>query len=250
MAQQATSTQAIRAHGLDPQKLVDKITRSKVYASEFWLSRCFALDVAGVVEVAAKDVHAIGALYGGSLNRAHPFLCLLVKLLQLGPAFEVAAELVQQHSLKYLRALGAAYIRMTAGSAQVYSQLEPLYADFRKLRVLQTDGSFTLIHMDEFVDELLHDGQGPNQHILGIPFVKLQKRSVLEQTGQLEPYISVVRDELEREIALGTGPPLKRPRIGSLLTPKEDEQGVQVPYPTDIDGWNALRAILGLRPLE
>jgi pre-mRNA-splicing factor 38A len=37
----------------------------------------------------------------------------------------------------------------------VYTYLEPLYNDFRRVRVAQADGSFALSHVDEVVDDML-----------------------------------------------------------------------------------------------
>jgi hypothetical protein len=46
--------------------------------------------------------------------------------------------------------------------------------------------------MDEFVDALLHEDE-----VLGIPLPRLVARRVLEETGQLEPWVSVLQDEFE-----------------------------------------------------
>lgn len=42
---------------------------------------------------------------------------------------------------RYIRALGAMYIRLTFTSIEVYKYLEPLYNDYRKLRIMNNDGS-------------------------------------------------------------------------------------------------------------
>jgi pre-mRNA-splicing factor 38A len=38
-------------------------------------------------------------------------------------------------SIRYLRALGAFYLRLTGKSKEIYQYLEPLLNDYRKLRV-------------------------------------------------------------------------------------------------------------------
>ncbi len=37
----------------------------------------------------------------------------------------------------------------------MYQYLEPLYNDYRKMRLRQADGAYVLTHMDELVDEML-----------------------------------------------------------------------------------------------
>ena len=41
---------------------------------------------------------------------------------------------------RYLRALGAFYLRMTASSLEIWKKLEPLYNDYRKLRMIDRAG--------------------------------------------------------------------------------------------------------------
>ncbi|ERM96747.1 hypothetical protein AMTR_s02269p00004750, partial [Amborella trichopoda] len=55
----------------------------------------------------------------------------------------------------YVRILGAFYLRLVGKPTDVYQYLEPLYNDYRKLRRKSADGSFVLIRVDEFIDELL-----------------------------------------------------------------------------------------------
>jgi hypothetical protein len=42
---------------------------------------------------------------------------------------------------RYVRVLGAFYLRLTGTDIDVYRYLEPLYNDYRKLRQKLTDGS-------------------------------------------------------------------------------------------------------------
>lgn len=51
---------------------------------------------------------------------------------------------------------GAFYLRLVGRPVEVYKYLEPLYNDYRKIRLRHADGSFGLSHMDEVVDELLN----------------------------------------------------------------------------------------------
>ena len=45
-------------------------------------------------------------------------------------------------------------MRMVGRPSDVYRYLEPLYADYSKLRYRRFDG-WSIVHLDEFVDELL-----------------------------------------------------------------------------------------------
>jgi pre-mRNA-splicing factor 38A len=113
---------------------------------------------------------------------------------------------------RYVRALGAFYMRLVGTSMEIYKYLEPLYNDSRKMKRLSRDesktfflfaiGVFTsslvveyeLLHMDEFIDELLRE-----ERVLDIQLPRLQKRSVLEENDQLEPRKSVLEDDIENE---------------------------------------------------
>jgi len=58
---------------------------------------------------------------------------------------------------KYVTALAMFYWRLVADAKNVYTVLEEFISDFRKIRYRNEDGTFKLIHMDEFVDSLLRD---------------------------------------------------------------------------------------------
>ena len=96
----------------------------------------------------------IGGVYGGN-TKPTPFLCLLLKMLQIQPEKETVVEFIKNEEFKYVRALGALYMRLTGTSVDCYKYLEPLFNDNRKLRRQSNEGKFELIHMDEFIDELL-----------------------------------------------------------------------------------------------
>lgn len=50
-------------------------------------------------------------------------------------------------SLRYVRALGAMYMRLTGTAMDCYKYLEPLYYDYRKLRRMNRDGSKAFIFL-------------------------------------------------------------------------------------------------------
>lgn len=47
-------------------------------------------------------------------------------------------------------------MRLVGRPIEVYNYLEPLYNDYRKLRLLSQDGSYSLSYLDEVVDQMLH----------------------------------------------------------------------------------------------
>ena len=57
---------------------------------------------------------------------------------------------------------------------EVYQYLEPLYNDYRKLRLRQTEGGFVLSHMDEVVDSLLRD-----EYLFDIALPRIPNRCAL-----------------------------------------------------------------------
>lgn len=90
-------------------------------------------------------------------------------------------EYINQEEYKYLTALGCFYIRLVASSEDVFKILEPLYADYRKLRFRNIDGSFVITHMDEFVDSLI------NQEVyLDTLLPHISKRYILEENNILK----------------------------------------------------------------
>jgi len=81
----------------------------------------------------AAELDHIGGAVGQNLKPT-PFMCLTLKLLQIQPDKEIIIEYIKQEDYKYLRALGAFYLRLTGSAMDIYNYLEPLYNDYRKLR--------------------------------------------------------------------------------------------------------------------
>ena len=81
------------------------------------------------------------------------------------------------------------YYRLTASNAiNIYKILEPLYADYRRMVIRKNEAStgatsFKVMHMDEFIDKLLK-----SDRFCDISLPRMNKRCVLEENGDLEPY--------------------------------------------------------------
>ncbi|CAK9780797.1 PRP38-domain-containing protein [Cutaneotrichosporon oleaginosum] len=185
----ATAGRTQTVHGGDPQNLVEKVIRARIYDSTYWKEHCYTLNAETLIDKAIA-LHAIGGVY--ERQTPTPFMCLLLRLLQLQPENEILFEYLLAEEFKYLRALAVMYIRLTFRSMEVYEILEPLMKDYRKLRYRQV-GGYTLTTFDEFIDELL-----TQDRVCDIILPRLTQRAVLEETEGLAPRKSLLEDEEER----------------------------------------------------
>lgn len=126
-----------------------------------------------------------GGVFGGNVKPT-PFLCLILKMLQIQPEKDIIVEFIKNEEFKYVRALGALYMRLTGTSLDVYKYLEPLFNDNRKLRHQNKQGQFELIHMDEFIDNLLRE-----ERSCDVILPRIQKRHVLEENNELGTQLSL-----------------------------------------------------------
>ena len=150
-----TVKDAVAIRGLNPQFLIDKIIRTRIYDSIYWKEECFALTAERVVDK-AMALKYFGGIYGGNIKPT-PFLCLVLKLLQIQPEKEIILEFIRNEEFKYVRALGAFYWRLVATSKEIFEELEPLYKDYRKILFQDKMGRFEVFHIDEYVDRVLRE---------------------------------------------------------------------------------------------
>lgn len=143
----------------------------------------------------AMEIRFVGGVFGGNI-RPTPFLCLTLKMLQIQPEKDIVVEFIKNEEFKYVRALGAFYLRLTGTSMDCYKYLEPLYNDNRKLRQQNRAGQFEIIHMDEYIDELLR-----SDRVCDIILPRVQKRLILEENNELEPKVSALDDDLDEDMA-------------------------------------------------
>lgn len=93
-----------------------------------------------------------------------------------------------------MRCLGAFYLRLTGKHKDIYEYLEPLYADYRRLRRRTREGKLVYTHVDVFIDELLHA-----ERVCDVILPHLLPRRALEEDGRLEPRVSILEEELQSE---------------------------------------------------
>ncbi|KAH8741886.1 PRP38 pre-mRNA splicing factor family member [Cryptosporidium ryanae] len=239
---------------------VSSIIRDKVFSSFYWKSECFGLDSVTIMEKAVL-LDYMGTTYGGE-RKATPFLCLVVKLLQIKPSIEILKEYINNPKFKYLTALGILYLRLTSTSINVYKLAEHLYQDFRKLRIRNLDGSFGVIYLDEFVEICLCERKFLD---LDLPFI--HRRSVLVEKGlltfprnsKLEYHPSGNSDDSgddkgKRSSSRPSSPNSfkSEPLVNDII---EELNGIPIyvhgkDVNLSVEQWNIYRKRLGLKPLK
>lgn len=230
---------AKQVHGKDPQLLIEKIIRERIFEARYWKENCFGLEVEKLLELGASLDH-VGGVFAN--QKPTPFLCLALRMLQIQPAEDVVMEFVEQEDFKYLRVLGLLYIRLVLSPAsKVYLALEPFLKDRRKIRLRQRNGTYSLTHVDEIVDTMLREDR-----VFDIILPRIPTRMVLEETEDLEmrePLLSdfeddilgLEQDEQERPVSKGF---------------VQDNEAGGSKDDLSIEATNALRAQLGLKPLS
>ncbi|KAL4163008.1 hypothetical protein KRP22_015123 [Phytophthora ramorum] len=128
----ATDPGALSVHGVNPQTLVEKIMRNRIYASIYWKSS------------------ALGSRPRRSWTRPWSSRISAARL----PEIEVVKQFVENEDYKYVTVLGAVYLRLVGKPADVYTLLEPLLSDYRKIRKRNVIG-WEITHVDEIADALL-----------------------------------------------------------------------------------------------
>ncbi|CAN8073258.1 unnamed protein product [Agarophyton chilense] len=187
----STDEAALHKLGYDPQHHIPPITRTSIHLSPYWNRHLFGVSVADLVPQAVSLSH-LSATHG-PMHTPSPFLCMLLKLLQLAPTTQEIAVYLHQTHFKYPRVLAAFYVRLMETPPVVYRLLEPLLSDFRKLVVrasdvnalvsnLSSSHTYVIVHVDEIIDALLTQRQ-----LFGIPLPRLPPRPLLVDTAQLSP---------------------------------------------------------------
>ncbi|EER05358.1 conserved hypothetical protein [Perkinsus marinus ATCC 50983] len=266
------------AHGGNPQFLISQIVRDRVYSLRYWKEECFGLNAETILDKAA-ELKYVGTVYG-SLQRPSPFLCLLVKLLQIGPEKEIIKSFIDLSAgddageLRYLRALACTYLRYIGRPDEIYNWLEPVLWDYRQIVVRKLDGSFEISNLDTWVNTLLTEDE-----IITLGLPKLPQRHILEEREALKPFnwppevVEGLKEEPSDEpieVAEGNtveaeGSEGRKEDSRSRSKPSDEEhkhhrhhhhhrekkkKGKETEEQQEIDEANALRAKLGLKPLR
>jgi pre-mRNA-splicing factor 38A len=216
--------------GQNPALLVDKALRDRITESLYWKEQCFGLNEASLCDRVAEITY-IGGTYGGvgkptpflcllfKLLQLVPDKEVILTYLNWsassqngeengaeledrsngpagnqddnGEAVKADNSTAQEGAFKYLRVLAAFYIRLAWEPKEIYLTLEPLLADYRKIRRRTKDG-YALTFVDQFIDDLL-----VKDRVCGTSLWKLPKRTLLEDQDILEPRESPLGTELD-----------------------------------------------------
>ena len=213
--------------GQNPALLFEKGVRERITESYYWKEQCFGLNAATLCD-RAVELKFIGGT-SGITGRPTPFLCLAFKMLQLVPEKDIVLEMLnfagdeeedvageegerengngsndearekkrdlnaegKLGTFKYLRCLAAFYIRLAWEPVEIYTTLEPLLTDYRKIK-RRLKENFSLTYVDQFVDDLL-----TKERICATSLWKLPSRANLEDLDMLEPRESPLGDEVD-----------------------------------------------------
>ena len=72
--------------------------RMKIYDCQYWKEHCFGLSATTLIDRAIELDH-IGSSYGG-VSRPTEFICLALKMLQIGPDMETVCEFIRNEDYK------------------------------------------------------------------------------------------------------------------------------------------------------
>ena len=74
--------------------------RKKIHDHTFWKEQCFGLTAETLVDKAMELDH-VGGTFGGN-RKPTPFLCLVLKMLQIQPEKEIVVEFIKNDDYKYV----------------------------------------------------------------------------------------------------------------------------------------------------
>ncbi|KAJ4307860.1 hypothetical protein N0V94_009586 [Neodidymelliopsis sp. IMI 364377] len=222
------SGQLIR--GQNPALLFEKGVRERITESYYWKEQCFGLNAATLCD-RAVELKFIGGTSGITgrptpflclafkMLQLVPEKGIVLEMLNFrGDDDEEEEEdiKVEKHEVKgedttttsetknldlnaegklgtfkYLRCLAAFYIRLAWEPVEIYTTLEPLLTDYRKIK-RRLKENFSLTFVDQFVDDLLS-----KERICATSLWKLPSRANLEDLDLLEPRVSPLGDEVD-----------------------------------------------------
>lgn len=217
--------------GQNPALLFEKGVRERITESYYWKEQCFGLNAATLCDraVELKFIGGTSGITGRptpflclafKMLQLVPEKAIILEMLNFGgddedeDDEETKAEDTEKAesgstngdsspkkkdlnaegklgTFKYLRCLAAFYIRLAWEPVEIYTTLEPLLTDYRKIR-RRLKENFSLTHVDQFVDDLL-----TKDRICATSLWKLPSRANLEDLDLLEPRESPLGDEIE-----------------------------------------------------
>lgn len=181
--------------------LIETIVRNRIKDTIFYKQYLYLTNEQTILPVIVNHVKYISGLDAN--NRPGPFLCCLLRLLEISPSSIIIQIYLNQTNFKYLTALILLYIRMTYKSHEVYSITDPYFSNFSRLKVQLSSPKFhngiavnyDFTFMDVFVDELLH-----NDRVVDILLPRMESRLDLMDKGvlgQRQYFITSLEEETD-----------------------------------------------------
>lgn len=172
--------------------LIEAIIRHRIQDSIFYKQYLYLTNEATIIPIIIDQVKYIG---GTDANgRPSPFLCCLLRLLELDPSQDILNIYQNQlnyQEFKYLTSIVLIYYRLTLNNHMVYNLLDDYYQDYRKLlfklKVPEFDDKnlpikYRLTYMDEWVDDLL-----TKERVIDIQLPRLLPRLHFLQKNLVKP---------------------------------------------------------------
>lgn len=194
-----TSIQMDKRNVANRAHLVESIIRHRIQDSLFYKQHLYLTNELTIVPVIVNEVKYVGGT--DSNGRPSPFLCCLLRMLELEPEDDILSLYLRQNGyneFKYLTALTLLYCRMASGPQTVFTLFDEYILDYRKLRfklkvpqfVNNLPIHYKVIHMDLWVDSLVVEDRVVD---LAMPF--LPARQTLVQRGEISAREYAVSDE-------------------------------------------------------
>ncbi|ODV81339.1 PRP38-domain-containing protein [Suhomyces tanzawaensis NRRL Y-17324] len=189
---------------LNNANLVEPIVRHRIQDSVFYKQHLYLTNEATILPIIVSHVHYVAGT--DSLGRPSPFVCCLLRLLELAPSADIVQVYLTQleyNQFKYLTAMVMMYVRLTATSAEVYTTLEPYLLDLRKLRIRHKNPQFSddsipvhygLTYIDVWADELL-----TKERVADLMLPRMVPRQQLVEQGVVQPRTYHVDNESEED---------------------------------------------------
>jgi pre-mRNA-splicing factor 38A len=153
------------------------VLRKRIQRNQFWVDKCADASFLDVVSLAADLEYIEGFI--GEAGRPTPFVCLLLRLMQLQPTGELLDEMIRQDKLKYLKFIAITLVRLVEEDPTiVHAALDVGLAQYTSLRVRTESGEVSVMPFDLVCEKLT------SSSLFGIPLPSLLSRA---NAAQLHP---------------------------------------------------------------
>ncbi|EGW35257.1 uncharacterized protein SPAPADRAFT_130731 [Spathaspora passalidarum NRRL Y-27907] len=177
---------------LNKAYLIEPIIRHRIQDSIFYKQHLYLTNEATILPIIVEHVKYVSGT--DSSGRPSPFICCLLRMLELEPSKDMIDTYLTQlgfNEFKYLTALALIYVRLVYSSDVVYKTFDPYFQDARKLRVklkspifneVKLPIGYSLTYIDAWVDELL-----TRERVVDIILPRLVPRIKFVESGVLPP---------------------------------------------------------------